>query len=81
MTINESETEMSVYDMGDTEPITVESVLDYRAANFAPRYDFCWDPQWVNTTNGWKGYENGNKVYLPWDELTRRYGPLTGPPA
>lgn len=64
------------FDVGDTEPTAVESVLDYRAHNFDPNYDFCWSPQWGSTTNGWKGYQNGERVYLAWDELTRRYGPL-----
>lgn len=72
---------MTAYDMGDPEPSDVESVIDYRTHNFDPRYDFCWDPQWVRTSRGWKGLENGNKVYLEWEELTRRYGPLSETPA
>ena len=35
-------------------------------------------PAWARTFDGdWKGYKDGGKVYLSWEELTRRYGPLT----
>ena len=63
--------------MGDPEPKDVLSLADYRKDGYDPEFDFCWKPYWGRTiSNGWKGYDNGDKVYLDWDELTRRYGPL-----
>lgn len=35
--------------------------------------------RWARTNNGtgWKGYKNGGSVYLEWEELERRWGPIT----
>lgn len=34
--------------------------------------------QWGRTFDGeWKGYKDGGKCYLGWDELVRRWGPIT----
>lgn len=38
--------------------------------------------RWGRTTRNtdgwgdWKGYKDGSKVYLPWAELVRRWGPV-----
>lgn len=61
------------WDIGDPEPpADVIGVMD----------DFADDdeedsPRWGRTHSGdWKGYKNGGKVYLPWAELVRRWGPV-----
>ena len=65
------------FDMGDPEPEGVQRVADFREEWYDTRYDFCWSPYWNRTASrGWKGYDNGERAYLTWDELTRRFGPL-----
>ena len=63
------------WDIGDLEPDGVTSVRDL----FADEYDDD-SPYWgrcIGSSAGqWKGYKNGGKVYLTWDELVRRWGPV-----
>lgn len=60
------------WDIGDPEPEGVGSVLD-----FTDGYDDA-HPSWGRTHDGWwKGYKDGGKTYVQWDELVRRYGPVT----
>jgi hypothetical protein len=65
------------WDQGAPEPPPeVVCVTDYST----PDWDPCdpASPRWGRTTDGhWKGYKNGYKTYVGWDELTRRWGPLT----
>jgi len=62
------------WDINDPEPEGVGSVRDHT-------YDPADDEgnwHWGRTTDGdWKGYKDGYKVYLGWDELVRRWGPVT----
>lgn len=62
--------------MGDPEPENIVMLNDDSSADCD-----CSSSAWSRTyTPGeWKGYKDGGKVYLQWDELTRRYGPLTAP--
>ena len=62
----------TTWDMGDPEPTDITSVEstffddeDGRAIPFGRTFD-----------GDWKGYVFGGKVYLSWDDLTRRFGPL-----
>ena len=65
------------FDMGDPEPEDVHSVVDYREDGYDPEYPEGWHPYWGRTEHhGWKGYTDGGKTYLEWDELVRRFGPL-----
>lgn len=66
------------WDIGDPEPgEDVLGVLDYTADEYDPNDLECDDrPGWGRTYHGdWKGYKGG-KIYLGWDELVRRWGPL-----
>lgn len=63
------------WDMGDPPPPEeVTGVRDYTGNG---EYDTEDSSHWARTPSGWKGYKNGGKVYLDWEELTRRWGPLT----
>lgn len=74
---------MITFDMGDPEPEVEGLVLfDYTA----PDVDAVLDPDSPRWSGGswasspkrwWKGYKNGDRVYLDWAELVRRWGPLT----
>ena len=68
-----------VFDIGDPEPEGVVVCLaDYRADDYEPDYPEGWHPYWSRIEhNVWKGYTDGGKTYLTWDELVRRYGPLS----
>lgn len=62
------------WDIGDPEPDGVIAVRDY---TYAP-HDHEFNAHWGRTTNGeWKGYKDGNGIYLDWVELVRRWGPVT----
>ena len=66
------------WDLGDPEPgEDVLSVLDYTDEGYQPNgWERDDNPRWGRTYDGrWKGYKGG-KIYLSWDELTRRWGPL-----
>lgn len=66
-----------VFDIGDPEPEDVLRLVDYRKEALHPGYLGGWAPYWGRTYSGqWKGYTDGGKTYLMWDELVRRYGPL-----
>ena len=66
-----------IFDIGDPEPEDVLRLVDYRAEYYEPDLPDVWNPYWGRTPSGqWKGYTDGGKTYLMWDELTRRYGPL-----
>lgn len=71
----DSPTAARTWDWGDPEPQDVIAVEDYAEC------DPVWDDdtsRWGRTPGGeWKGYKNGGKVYLSWDELTRHWGRLT----
>lgn len=61
--------------MGDPEPEDVQQLVDYRADVYDA--DEGWHPYWGRTKHhGWKGYTDGDRTYIEWDELVRRYGPL-----
>lgn len=65
------------FDMGDPEPEDVQSLVDYREDQYDPECTTDWYPYWGRADHkGWKGYANGGKTYIEWDELVRRYGPL-----
>lgn len=61
------------WDIGDPEPAGVTAVDDNTCEPDDPDSGL-----WGRTVNGqeWKGYKNGFKVYLSWDELVRRWGPV-----
>ncbi|TFD58056.1 hypothetical protein E3T43_07365 [Cryobacterium sp. Hh7] len=60
------------WDLGDSEPEGVISVCE-SDGDTDGEDSICWG----RTHDGdWKGYKNGGKVYLSWDELTRRWGPI-----
>lgn len=64
------------WDMGDAEPGDVRVLTDDTDSDGDDSSDV-----WSLTTHDepgmrWKGYKDGGKVYVSWDELTRRWGPL-----
>lgn len=66
--------EYMVWDIGDPEPEDVWGVLsdfvddDYdNPILFGKTYD-----------GEWKTYLNGGKMYLDWDDVVRRFGPVRG---
>lgn len=64
------------FDMGDPEPEDVQSLVDYREDGYDPEYPEDWHPYWGRTKHhDWKGYTDGGKAYLEWDELVRQFGP------
>ena len=65
------------WDLGDPEPEGVTEVNDFTAEDVDAESSN--HPGWGKTNNGrgWKGYKDGGKTYMEWDELVRRYGPLT----
>ena len=66
------------FDMGDPEPEDVQKLVDYRVDDYEPDCPEGWSPYWSRTEHhGWKGYTDGGKSYIRWDELARRYGPLS----
>lgn len=65
------------WDIGDPQPADPPTLLQDHTHEFYDPRDSD-SPRWVRTFHGeWKGYKNGGKVYLGWEELTRRWGPLT----
>jgi hypothetical protein len=66
---------MGAFDIGDVEPDGVVSVRD---CTYDPNDCESDDsPLWGRTSSGeWKGFKNGYKTYLSWDELVRRWGPV-----
>lgn len=71
--------EPGVYDMGSPEPEGVESVVECDKYGNTTDYHHseAFLGEWHKTTDGtrWKGYQDG-KVYMTWDELMRRVGPV-----
>lgn len=68
-----------VYDLGAPEPVGVDQVIECdEFGEPDERGDSANEPTWSKTTDGtrWKGYKDG-KEYRTWDDLVRRYGPLT----
>lgn len=64
------------WDIGDPEPADVDVVFDDIGDEYGSN-----SPRWSRTfTPGeWKGYQDG-KTYLSWDELVRRFGPVSDEP-
>lgn len=76
-----------VWDIGDSEPPDdIIGVLDYTADGAdSEDQDSCTWGRVLNsrghlltgpTETLWKSYKNGGKIYLPWAELVRRWGPV-----
>lgn len=65
---------MTNYDCGDPEPVGVIQVGDYTEDGYHLEDDDSF--LWGRTKSDWKGYKNGGKVYLDWEELLRRWGPV-----
>lgn len=65
--------ESLTFDIGDAEPENIVMLTDYTDGSDDS------SPVWSKTytPREWKGYKDGGKVYLQWDELVRRWGPLT----
>lgn len=64
------------WDIGNPEPEDVDVVFDDIGDEYGAN-----SPRWARTlTPGvWKGYQDG-KTYLRWDELVRRFGPVSDEP-
>lgn len=75
MTEPTATTTTRTWDIGSPEPEGVGSVNDYTHPTDPEDHD---SANWGRTYSGdWKGYKNGNGVYLNWAELVRRWGPVT----
>lgn len=63
------------WDIGDPEPDDIDVVFDDIGDEYGAN-----SPRWGRATSGeWKGYQDG-KTYLGWDELVRRFGPVSDQP-